>query len=80
VPRPSQRLVLTTAKRSLTLFKPTILQFGFTNAPTTFQKKINNVLKKHLNEFVMAYLNNIIIYLKSKEKYKKNLMGFKKVL
>jgi len=29
------------------------------------------VLKKHLDEFVIAYLDNIIIYLNSKEKYKK---------
>jgi len=29
------------------------------------------VLGEHLDEFVMAYLNNIIIYLNSKEEYKK---------
>jgi len=29
------------------------------------------VLGEHLNKFVMAYLNNIIIYLDSKKKYKK---------
>jgi len=29
------------------------------------------VLGEHLNEFIIAYLDNIIIYLNSKEKYKK---------
>jgi len=29
------------------------------------------VLGEHLDEFVMAYLNNIIIYLSSEEEYKK---------
>jgi len=29
------------------------------------------VLGEYLDEFVMAYLNNIIVYLNSKEKYKK---------
>jgi len=29
------------------------------------------VLGEHLDEFIMAYLNNIIIYLDSEEKYKK---------
>jgi len=29
------------------------------------------VLGEHLNEFIIAYLNNIIIYLNSKEEYKK---------
>jgi len=29
------------------------------------------MLGEYLDEFVMAYLNNIIIYLNSEEKYKK---------
>jgi len=29
------------------------------------------MLGEHLDKFIMAYLNNIIIYLNSKEKYKK---------
>jgi len=29
------------------------------------------MLREHLDEFVMAYLNNIIIYLNSKEEYRK---------
>jgi len=29
------------------------------------------VLEKHLDKFIMVYLNNIIIYLNSKEKHKK---------
>src|SRR6266568_8232974 len=53
------------------LFKPTVLQFGFINILTTFQRQINHILGEHLDEFVMAYLNNIIIYLNIKEEYKK---------
>jgi len=45
------------------------MQFGFTNTLATFQKRINNILGEHLNEFVMAYLNIIIIYLKSEKEY-----------
>jgi len=47
------------------------MQFGFTNVLVIFQRQINNVLGEHLDKFIMAYLNNIIIYLNSKEKYKK---------
>jgi len=47
------------------------MQFGFTNALAIFQRQINSMLGEHLDEFIMAYLNNIIIYLDSKEKYKK---------
>jgi len=30
---------------------------------------INDILRQHLNQFVIAYLNDIIIYLKILEKY-----------
>jgi len=47
------------------------MQFIFTNALATFQRQINSVLGEHLDEFVMAYFNNIIIYLNSEKEYKK---------
>jgi len=47
------------------------MQFRFTNALIIFQRQINSVLGEHLDKFVMAYLNNIIIYLDSEEEYKK---------
>jgi len=53
------------------LYKPLVMQFGFTNALAIFQRRINSMLGEHLDEFVMVYLNNIIIYLDSEEKYKK---------
>jgi len=46
------------------------MQFGLINTPVTFQKRINSVLGEYLNKFIMAYLNNIIIYLKSKKEYR----------
>ena len=45
------------------------MQFRLINALAIFQKRINSILGEHLNEFVMAYFNNIIIYLDSKEEY-----------
>ena len=38
-----------------------------------FQKQINSVLGEHLDEFIIVYLNNIIIYLKSKEEYREHI-------
>jgi len=49
------------------------MQFRFTNALVIFQRQINSVLREHLNKFVMAYLNNIIIYLNSEEEHKKHV-------
>jgi hypothetical protein len=43
--------------------------FKLINAPATCQALINNVLQEHLNIFVIAYLNNILIYSKNKEEY-----------
>ena len=39
------------------------------NIPAIFQKRINSVLGKHLDKFIIAYLNNIIIYFNSKEEH-----------
>jgi len=47
------------------------MQFGFTNAPVIFQRQINSVLGEHLDEFIIVYLDNIIIYLNSEEEYEK---------
>jgi len=49
------------------------MQFGFTNTPVIFQRQINSVLGEHLDKFVMAYLDNIIIYLNSEEEHRKHV-------
>ena len=49
------------------------MQFGLINALVTFQKQINSVLGEHLDEFVMVYLNNVIIYLESEEEYREHV-------
>jgi len=38
------------------------------------------VLKEHLDEFIIAYLNNIIIYLNLKEEYEKHIKWILKTL
>jgi hypothetical protein len=45
------------------------MPFRLTNAPATYQALINNVLQEHLNIFVIAYLNNILIYSKNKKEH-----------
>jgi len=47
------------------------MQFGLINALVMFQKQINSILEEHLDEFVMVYLNDIIVYLESKEEHGK---------
>ena len=45
------------------------MQFGLINVLAIFQKRINSVLGEHLDKFIIAYLNNIIIYFNSKEEH-----------
>ena len=47
--------------------------FKLTNASATFQTYINNVLKEHLNMFMIIYLDNILIYSKNEKDYKKHI-------
>ena len=45
------------------------MQFRFINVLAIFQKGINSVLGEYLDKFIMAYLDNIIIYFNSKEEH-----------
>ena len=53
------------------------MPMGLINAPTTFQELINHMLYNHLDDFVMAYLDDILIYSKTKEEHEGHV---KKVL
>ena len=55
------------------LYKYMIILFRLINTSVTFQTYINNILREHLNVFVIIYLNNILLYLKNKKNYKKHV-------
>ena len=44
------------------LFEWLVTPFGLANAPSTFQKYINYTLRDYLDEFCLAYIDNILIY------------------
>src|SRR5277367_2289641 len=46
-----------------------VLPFGLTNAPATFMTLMNDIFRKYLDDFVIVYLNNILIYSKTKEEH-----------
>jgi hypothetical protein len=43
-------------------YEYTVILFGLTNALATFQELINNVLRTYLDIFVIAYLDDILVY------------------
>src|SRR5436189_5307876 len=51
--------------------------FRLINTSATFQELINHVLYNHLNKFVIAYLDDILIYFKNEENHEKHV---KKIL
>ena len=62
------------------LYKYIIMSFKLTNASTTFQTYINNILREYLNVFIMIYLDNILIYSKNEKDYKKHVKQILNVL
>ena len=47
------------------LYKYTVMLFGLTNAPATFQLVINKALYEYLGIFVTAYLDDVLVYTNS---------------
>ena len=53
------------------------MSFDLINASITFQIFVNNVLRRYLNQFIIVYLDDILVYSKTK---KEHVQHVKKVL
>lgn len=49
------------------LFEHLVMPFGLTNAPASFQAIVNHVLWNHLDQFVVVYLEDILIFPRTSE-------------
>jgi hypothetical protein len=51
------------------LYKYTVMPFELTNTPASCQRMINEQLYEYLNIFIIAYLNDILIYSETLEEH-----------
>lgn len=66
--RPGQEY-LTAFRTRFGLFESLVMPFGLTATPATFQRFINDTLREYLDLFCSAYLDDILIYSRTKEEH-----------
>ncbi|GJZ63164.1 putative reverse transcriptase domain-containing protein [Tanacetum coccineum] len=54
-------------------FKFTVMPFGLTNAPVVFMDLMNRVCKPYLDKFVIVFIDDILIYSKTKDDHEVHL-------
>jgi hypothetical protein len=60
---------LTAFRTRLGLFESLVVPFGLTGAPATFQRFMNDTLRGYLDAFCTAYLDDILIYSKTRSEH-----------
>ncbi|KAG7003723.1 Transposon Tf2-9 polyprotein [Fusarium oxysporum f. sp. conglutinans] len=64
---------LTAFRTRFGLYESLVMPFGLTGAPATFQRYINDALREHLDIFCTAYLDDILIYSRTREEHIEHL-------
>ncbi len=54
-------------------YEYTVMPFGLKNAPMIFQRLTNDTIWEYLDIFAVAYLNDILVYLGTKEEHDKHV-------
>ena len=50
-----------------------VMSFGLTNAPTAFMDLMNRVFHPYLDQFVVVFIDDILVYSKDTQEYEQHL-------
>mgnify|MGYP004715960303 CR=1 FL=1 len=54
-------------------FEFAVISFGLTNAPTAFMDLMHRIFKPYLDQFVMVFIDDILVYSKTRENHEQHL-------
>jgi len=61
-------------------YEYTVMPFGLCNAPATFQRLMNDIFRPYLDDFVVIYLDDILIFSKNLKEHKQHVQKVMEIL